>query len=59
MKDARRIRARRDRDDAGVVAGYVHQLSVRHKEARRRVTDESGRLAGSLRVTAPQPCEGV
>jgi|tagenome__1003787_1003787.scaffolds.fasta_scaffold6720565_1 hypothetical protein len=59
MKDARRIRARTDRDDAGVVAGYVHELSARHKKARSRVTDENRRLAGSLRLTAPQPCEGA
>jgi len=59
MKDGRRIRVRTERDDAGVVAGYIHELSTRHTEARNRVTDENRQLAGSLRLIAPQPCEGA
>ena len=83
MKDARRSRQRRDqaysgrkrRSTAGVVAEYIHELSARHEEQRRRrparqetrlrseempaAVDESWDFAESLRGTTVQPCEGA
>ena len=83
MKDARRSRQRRDqaysarkrRSSAGVVAEYIHELSVRHEEQRRRrpalqvrrpraeeipaAADESWGFAESVPGTTVQPCEGA
>ena len=46
---------------AGVIAGYVHELSSRHEEERRRRRDESHDFADRPRLTRvqPQPCEGA
>jgi hypothetical protein len=62
MQEARAAR-RKHRSAAGAIAGYIHELSARHDEARelrsRDATDESWANARSLNTRDPEPCEGA